>query len=102
MWVDNGSGYAWVRRDQFYEKGSTVLYRSYRTLLRVKVRNPTNKGWIGAIEFSSNGGATYEPFVCKGCTKGSSTARIAVDGDSDVDAPTTCIDGAYCTLSKQG
>ena len=102
MAVDDGSGYgAWVKTGQTYNVGSTVLHESYHTLLGVKVF-PTGDGWAGAIEYSSDGGINWAPFVCTNCTKGSSTARIAVDGDSDVDAPTTCIDGAYCTLSKQG
>ena len=107
MEVDDGSGYASVTTGQSWAKGSTVLDTSYHTLSGVMVRNPTTDAWVGAIEYSSDGGVTYLPFVCTDCTKGSSTARISVDGNSDsIGSPTTCFesstfDGA-CTLSKQG
>ena len=97
--VDDGSGYAWVTTGQAWALGSTVLDASYHTLSGVRVRNPTGDGWVGAIEYSSDGGVTYAPFVCTDCTKGSSTANIAVDGDSDgPNAPTTCQDGTTCAL----
>merc|ERR1711957_541714 len=96
--MDDGSGYASVTTGVHWAKGSTVLDASYHTLSGVRVRNPTNDGWVGAIEYSSDGGVTYSPFVCTDCTEGSSTALIAVDGDSDGDIPTTCFGGATCTL----
>jgi len=100
--VDDGSGYAWVTTGVFWRKGSTVLDASYHQLSGVRVRSPSGNGWVGAIEYSSDGGATYAPFVCTDCTKGSSTARITVDGDSNaLDSPTTCFGAAQstCTLA---
>ena len=98
--VDDGSGYAWVTTGQNWAKGSTVLDALYHTLSGVRVRGPTRDGWVGAIEYSSDGGVTYAPFVCTDCTKGSSTAHIAVDGDSmNAAPPTTCFGGATCALS---
>ena len=99
--VDDGSGYAWITTGQTWVQGSTVLDASYHTLSGVRVRNPTSNAWVGAIEYSSDGGVSYAPFVCMDCTTGSSTARIAVDGDSNAGkyAPTTCFGGATCALS---
>ena len=98
--VDDGSGYASVTTGVSWAKGSTVLDAWYHTLSGVRVRNPTTDGWVGAIEYSSDGGVTYAPFVCTDCTKGSSTALIAVDGDSSsAGHPTTCLGGATCTLA---
>ena len=85
-----------------WAKGSTMLYGPYHTLSGVRVHSPSTNAWVGAIEYSSDGGVTYLPFVCTDCTKGSSTARISVDGNSDVNAPTTCFGGAKCILLKQG
>jgi len=98
--VNHGSGdYASVTTGQKWETGSTVLIAAYSTLLGVKVRNPTTDGWIGSVEYSSDGGDSYVPFLCTDCTVGSSTASILVDGDS---APTTqvttCLDGNSCIL----
>ena len=98
--VDDGSGYASVITDGVnWAREEVVLDASYHTLLGVRVRNPATNGWIGAIEYSLDDGVTYTPFVCTDCTKGYSTARIAVDGDSDFSGPTTCLDGATCTLA---
>eukprot|EP00964_Phaeocystis_antarctica_P099526 scaffold65379_cov71-Phaeocystis_antarctica.AAC.1 len=96
--VDDGSGYAWVSTGQAWALGSTVLDASYQTLSGVRVRNPTSDGWVGVIEYSSNGGISFAPFVCTDCTKGYSTAIIAVDGNSDGVATTTCLNGATCAL----
>ena len=100
--VDDGSGYAPVTTAGVnWALGDVVLDASYPTLLGVSVRNPTNNAWVGAIEYSSDGGVNYAPFVCTDCTEGSSTARIAVDGDSSgaYRAPTTCLGRATCALS---
>jgi len=98
--VDDGSGYAWVTTGQIWAVGSTVLDASYEMLSGVKVRNPTNDGWEGAIEYSSDGGVSYVPFVCTDCTKGSSTARIFVDGNFNPGGFETsaCANGATCSL----
>ena len=81
-------------------KGFDGARRPDHTLSGVRVRGPTRDGWVGAIEYSSDGGVTYAAFVCTDCTKGSSTAHIAVDGDSmNAAPPTTCFGGATCALS---
>ena len=98
--VDDGSGYALVKTGVFWVKGETVLDASYPKLSGVRVRSPTNNAWVGAIEYSIDGGVNYVPLLCTDCTEGSSTARIAVDGDSSAAGlvPTTCLGGATCAL----
>ena len=97
--VDDGSGYASVTKGVFWGRGDVVLDASYPTLSGVRVRSPTNNGWIGAIEYSSDGGVTYVSFLCTDCTAGSDTARIAVDGNSTPRrGVATCLGGATCTL----
>ena len=100
--VDTGSGsFARVTADgQLWAKGSTVLDKSYPTLSGVRVRGPDNNGWGGTIEYSSDEGGSYMPFVCKDCTvPGSSTETIGVDRDLGFkEYKTRCVGGATCTL----
>ena len=98
--LDDGSGFAWVRQTgTTWAKGSTVLDKSYATLLELKVRNPTIDGWVGAIEYSYDGGQSYTPFVCVDCTGGTNAAEIFVDGDDDGGAHLSrCVNGRTCSL----
>ena len=99
--IDNGTGvYTWVTRGASWALSSTVLETSYATLLGVRVHSPTNNGWSGSVEYSSDGGVSYAPFPCTSSCSGDA-APIAVDGDdsSGLAGSTRCVNGDTCTLS---
>ena len=69
--TDSGDGTAidWVVTGTTkYAKGS-VVYEGVRPLGSVWLTNPTTNGWIGKIEYSWDGGATWTvPECSSGCT----------------------------------
>eukprot|EP00964_Phaeocystis_antarctica_P086590 scaffold54855_cov63-Phaeocystis_antarctica.AAC.2 len=98
--VGNMADYASVTKGVFWARGDVVIDAQYPNFSGVRVRSPTNNAWIGAIEYSIDRGVNYVSLSCTDCTEGSSTARIAVDGNSDAAglASTTCLGGATCAL----
>ena len=86
-----------------HAQGEIVLDGCYTdNIVGVRVTNPTNNSWAGSIEYSSDGGATYNALECRGCTPGSTTtsARIVVDGGTHggAQATTQCLGRAICDL----
>ena len=107
--VDQGAGYEWEQWGRWWSKGSPVLSRHYETLVGVRVQNPTNDAWVGAVEYSSDGGRSYAPLVCTSCVGNSRnprTSTIVVDGNGDglnaldesAGSPAACLYGAVCNL----
>ena len=108
--VDEGSGYSWVTTGRAWAKGENVYAQCYAALTGVQLRNPSRNGWIGTVEYSRDGGVTYDSFLCAfGCTANPPPCNkgdcfpgdMVVDGDRDgIDyGQTSCLDGATCTFS---
>ena len=85
-----------------HAQSETLLDDCYTdNIVGVRVTNPTTNSWAGAIEYSSDGGATYAALECRGCTGSTATsARIVVDGGTHggAQATTQCLDRAICDL----
>ena len=107
--VDQGLGYEWVTRGKWWDKGSPVLYHNYTALVGVRVQNLKTDGWVGAVEYSSDGGRSYAPLVCTSCIGNSRTSTIVVDGNGDglaafaldgsaANTRAACLFGAVCNL----
>ena len=123
--VDQGDGYvpvvgaaAGTPESPFrWNLGSTVLLANYSSLVGVRVRCPTTNGWVGAVEYSSDGGLSFAPLVCTSCHGGSHTGTIVVVGKGiglnarydppcqtgydppcPQHPPTACLYGAVCNL----
>ena len=61
----------------------------------MRVQNPTpNSTWVGAVEYSSDGGCIYAPLVCTPCIGNSLTVTIVVGGN--VNARVDLIQAAAC------
>ena len=92
----------------FWSKGSVVLKKCYRDMPTLQVTNPSNDGWRGAIEFSVDGGSTWEAASCSDlyCDVDyggdGNTTHIVVDGDFDGWKGTRCEGGAMCTINTCG
>jgi hypothetical protein len=86
-----------------YDKGDVVLEQCYSNdIASVQVKNPTNNAWVGAIEYSSDGGDTYQPMSCTGCKLCERTNQIVVDGNSDSGglAKAKCLGGVACSVTQ--
>ena len=66
----------------------------------IQVRGTDTDGWSGTIEFSNNGGSSYEPMLCPTCGVGTGSDQIVVDGNADTGsfASLTCFNGAVSTV----
>ena len=92
--LDSGYGYDTIldyTPGEPYPNGTVIYEECYGTIDGIQVIGPDNNGWVGDIEFSTDDGITYDPFVCEdGCTGPvKTTAPIAIDkngnsGDADV------------------
>jgi len=75
-----------ICRPSVWARNESVVDACYPdSVVGVRLVNPTADAWAGAVEHSSDGGATYEALECRGGCTGSTaaTARIVVDGDAD-------------------
>lgn len=103
VWVNSPTQEATSGGSSKYSKGQVVLNRCYlRPVDYLYVQNPTNNGWVGTIEYSTNGGSTYYPMNCIGCTGSTPkfTSNIVVDGNSDgaSEAPVDCLSYEKCKV----
>ena len=102
--LDSGDGYDTIldyTPGKPYSNGTVIYEECYGTIDGIQVQGPDNNGWVGDIEFSTDG-ITYDPFVCEdGCTGlVKTTAPIAIDknGNSGNDDIAKCNGGQLCTL----
>ena len=99
--ADTGSGYVAVTSGTSWSLGDTVLDACYVGFVGVQVTNPSGDAWTGSIEFSTDGGVTWNALTCANCSETSiSTSSIVVDGNGDGgdQANCQCLSGATCTL----
>ena len=100
--VDQGSGYEeWANQGTPWYKGLS-RQASYEALVGVRVQNPTpNSTWLGAVEYSSDGGRSYAPLVCTSCIGNSRTATIVVGTGKNVhvDLTQAAACGEVCHLA---
>ena len=114
--LENG-GYSLLVPAASSSKGTTVIDRCWEGFRELRVRNSNSNAWIGAVEYSTDGGSTWTAFSClvaaasyngQGCVgtasvvdgkKGPCT-KLMADGDNnpDTDQPCQCDEGQYCTL----
>merc|ERR1712048_1162864 len=81
--------------------GATVLDKCYTTEVSIlELQNPTTDGWVGSVEYSTNGGAAYTFLTCTNCGVGSSSESIIVDGNANGAGvyPTECLNGDACSF----
>jgi len=109
---DNAEGYLKVIvngetivPDSRHARGSTVLSKCFSSVDEIEVENPETNGWIGDIMLLK-GGAVPVPLECEGCQGLPFRTNLLVDGDggdtnSQVYAPTYCVDGDRCTFTKK-
>ena len=88
-----------------YQAGEVVLDECYQSQeVLIQVSGPSNTGWRGTIEFSTDNKATYTPFNCADCTGDSDLAApIAVDKNSNGGSEdiANCLDGNVCNLRQE-
>ena len=85
-----------------FSKGANVYAAcGLSTFAVLEVENPTTNGWAGAIECSSDGGASYSACSCATCGSGTGSAQFAVDGNTDAanQGVLTCLSGARCQVA---
>jgi len=71
--------------DKFYKLGEMVLDRCFpKPVLYLDVASTEVDWWIGSVRYSTDGGSTFRPMVCAGCTNGAGklTATLSVEGGS--------------------
>ena len=100
--VDQGDGDGYVNVTSpgiNYPAGLPVLEECYPELVGVEVSNQQTNAWGGKIEASIDGGDTYIPMKCLGCSGTVDiTEYIVVDGDGNGKGDTKCLDGQACKL----
>ena len=91
-------------RNGYFKKTSVVLDECYPDAPVVEIRNPTNDGWVGTIEYSRDGGLTYAPYRCPSCNGRTADGAIFyVDGDSNMAhtwGGNQCLRGVRCQLAQ--
>jgi hypothetical protein len=120
--VNSGYGYVKVTPSEvtFFSPNEIVVDECFASIEGVQVKNPTNNGWDGYIEVSSDNKKTYSSLICAdscdcdtctsncncgaGCSSSSCSNSwktiVVVDGDNDGNygADIKCTDGLTCTF----
>ena len=79
--LDSGGGFVTVASagSGDWNFGEVVLNSCYTIIVGLRVTNPTTDGWLGSIEYSSDGGESYGYLECSSCNGGTiTTASIWV------------------------
>jgi len=99
--IDHGSGVRPPANTTSYGTDAPVI-KCYTRIDRVIVSNPTNNSWTGGILISTDGGKTFSPLKCTGCSKGSSSDKMVVVGNLEIPSKdgTHCDNGLSCMLLK--
>jgi hypothetical protein len=89
----------------------TVMDECFPEMPSVYIQNPTSDGWLGSIDYSSDGGDTFAPLPCPSCCSGpggdggrgkrfGTEDWFLIDGDANVvHARKMCLNGRLCEVS---
>ena len=89
--------------DHHYDKGEVIVEACYNSIHGIRVRGPSNSGWIGSIEISTDDGNTWAPLYMKkpsgsNASTSGTTNPMCVDGDNTCGSTIRCRNGETCNL----